>query len=442
MASSPTNTFNSIPYRYRVIVFLCSLATLTYLDRICISIVGVRVKEDLDLSNTEFGWVLASFALAYALFEIPSGVLGDKIGPRIVFIRIVTWWSIFTILTGFVNGLLSLIIVRFLFGMGESGTYPNILIVVSRWFPVKEHGRVLSWVGIGSQIGSAIAPLIIVPLAVAYGWRMPFFVNGLIGFVWVFICYRWFQNFPAQMKQVSEKEKNHIEANGRYSSDHAPISWITILKQRSTLALMMMYFCCQWANYFFVAWMPLYLQEGRHFSENQMKMIIFTLFVAGFLGLLIGGFCSDWLVRQKGLKFGRRFMGMTGLGFCGLFILIAGISPINNLTAACLILSNAFFSFGVMSSYAVCADIGRNNTGTVTGAMNFCGQMGAFFLAIIFGKLVDVTGNFEAPLYMLFIVELTGCLLWLAIDPTKPLKYSLHSVRLSPEDTIEQASKP
>ena len=267
--------FKNFPYRYRVLVLLCSLTTLTYLDRICISIVGVRVKADLGLSNTEFGWVLASFALAYALFEIPSGVLGDKIGPRLVFIRIVLWWSLFTIFTGFVTGLVSLLIVRFLFGIGESGTYPNSLIVISRWFPVSEHGRVLSWVGIGSQIGSAIAPLIIVPLAVAYGWRMPFFVNGLIGFVWVFICYRWFQNFPAQMKNISVQEKDYIEANCRHQLHHGSIHWATILRQRNVWALMLMYFCCQWANYFFVAWMPVYLQEGRHFSENEMKMITF-----------------------------------------------------------------------------------------------------------------------------------------------------------------------
>ena len=415
----------NFPYRYRVLALLCSLATLTYLDRICISIVGVRVKADLNLNNAQFGWVLAAFALAYALFEIPSGVLGDKIGPRKVFIRIVTWWSIFTILTGTVNGLVSLIIIRFLFGMGEAGTYPNILIVVSRWFPVNENGRLLSWIGIGSQIGSAIAPLIIVPIAVAYGWRMPFFVNGLIGFVWVYICYRWFRNFPAEMKNIPEKEKNYIETNRRYSPDHKHISWITILKQRNTLALMMMYFCCQWANYFFVAWMPVYLQEGRHFTENAMKNITFILFAAGFTGLLVGGFCSDWIVRKKGLKFGRRFMGMTGLGCCGLFILIAALSTSNTITAVCLILSNFSFSFGVMSSYAVCSDIGRNNSGTITGAMNFCGQMGAFFLAIIFGKVIDLTGNFDVPLFVVFAVELTGCLLWLAINPTKPLKSGL-----------------
>ena len=168
--------------------------------------------------------------------------------------------------------------------------------------------------------------------------------------------------------------------------------------------------------------MPVYLQEGRKFSENEMKFITFSLFVAGFLGLLVAGFVTDWLLRKKGLKFGRRFMGMTGLGLCGLFILAAAMSTDNNFTAVCLILSNASFSFGVMSSYAVCADIGRNNAGTVTGAMNFFGQMGAFFLAIIFGKIVDATGNFDTPLFVLFIVELTGCLLWLVINPNKPLQ--------------------
>src|SRR5215212_4491571 len=206
-----------LPYRYRVLVFLCSLTTLTYLDRICISIVGVRIKSDLHLTNEQFGWVLGAFALAYALFEIPSGALGDRIGPRAVFIRIVLLWSLFTALTGLVTGLLSLLIIRFLFGVGESGTYPNCLIVISRWFPTNETGRALTWVGIGSQIGSAIAPLIIVPIATLYGWRMPFFVNAAIGVVWVLICFLWFKNFPSEMKNISAKEVLKIESNCRHN---------------------------------------------------------------------------------------------------------------------------------------------------------------------------------------------------------------------------------
>ncbi|MCW3106572.1 MAG: transporter [Segetibacter sp.] len=410
-----------LPYRYRVLALLCSLTTLTYLDRICISIVGVRIKTEFALTNTQFGWVLASFSLAYALFEIPSGVLGDRIGPKALFIRIVLLWSLFTALTGLATGLVSLMIIRFLFGVGESGTYPNCMIVISRWFPVQEIGRSLTWVGIGSQIGSAIAPLIIIPIAVSYGWRASFYVNAAIGVIWVLICYVWFRNFPSQMKKITPQEVQYIESNRRFSSSHHHIPWKVILKNRNLWTLMLMYFCCQWANYFFVAWMPVYLVEGRHFSENAMKEIVFTLFVVGIIGFLIGGFVGDLLVKRKGLRFGRRFVGMFGLGTCGLLIFLAAILPQNNFVAFCLIAGNGFFSFGVMVSYAVCTDIGRNNAGTVTGAMNFFGQMGAFFLAIIFGKMVDVTHNFNYPLFVVAFVMLTGCLLWLGIDPLKQL---------------------
>jgi sugar phosphate permease len=363
--------------------------------------------------------VLASFSLAYAMFEIPSGVWGDRIGPKALFIRIVLFWSLFTALTGLATGLISLIAIRFLFGIGESGTYPNCMIVMSRWFPVQEIGRALTWVGIGSQIGSAIAPLIIIPIAVSFGWRASFYVNAAIGVVWVIACYLWFRNFPSEVKNISPQELQLIETNRRFSTSHQHIHWKIILRNRNLWALMLMYFCCQWANYFFVAWLPVYLLEGRHFSENQMKGIVTTLFIAGIIGFLAGGFVGDLLVKRKGLRFGRRFVGMTGLGVCGLLIFLAAILSQNNLVAFCLIAANGFFSFGVMVSYAVCTDIGRNNAGTVTGAMNFFGQMGAFFLAIIFGKIVDATNNFDYPLFVVAFVMLTGCLMWLAIDPLK-----------------------
>jgi len=411
-----------IPYRYRTLALLCSLTTLTYLDRICISIVGVRVKTEFSLNNEQFGWILASFSLAYALFEIPSGVMGDRIGPKAVFIRIVLWWSLFTALTGFATGLLTLMILRFLFGIGESGTYPNCMIVMSRWFPAQEMGRSLTWVGIGSQIGSAIAPIIIVPLAVAYGWRMPFYVNAAIGLVWVLICYGWFRDTPREMKNISPAELSYIENNSRYSPTQHSISWKMILKNRNVWFLMLMYFCCQWANYFFVAWMPVYLQEGRNFSENDMKLTVFTLFIVGIIGFLAGGVAGDVLMKKKGLRFGRRFVGILGLGMCSLLLFLGAVLPQNAMAAYCLIAANGFFSFGVMVSYAVCTDIGRNNAGTVTGAMNFFGQMGAFFLAVIFGKIVESTGSFKYPLYVVALVMLTGALLWLAIDPLKQIR--------------------
>ncbi|HTH82245.1 MAG TPA: MFS transporter [Mucilaginibacter sp.] len=411
----------AVPYRYRVLVLLCALTTLTYMDRICISIVGVRIKSELHLSNEQFGWVLAAFALTYALFEIPSGMLGDRIGPKKVFIRIVLWWSLFTALTGLVGGLVMLLIVRLLFGVGESGTYPNSILAVSRWFPVNETGKALSWVGIGSQIGAGLAPLIIVPIAMAYGWRAPFFVFGAIGLVWVGVCYAWFRNFPAQMKGMPADEKQLIAASCRHNNKQHLVPWKLIFSNRTLWPLMFMYFCCQWANYFFIAWMPVYLQEGRGFSENAMKQITSTLFIVGIAGFLTGGAAGDRFLKRRGLKMGRRLTGMLGLGMCGFLLLMAAFAFNNTITVCCLIGANFSFSFGVMVSYAVCADIGRNNAGTVTGAMNFFGQMGAFFLAVIFGKIVQVTHNFNYPIYVLAAVLFTGCLLWLAIDAEKTL---------------------
>jgi MFS transporter, ACS family, glucarate transporter len=408
--------------RTRVTVFLCALTTLTYLDRICISIVGVRVKADLALTNEQFGWVLAAFSLSYALFEIPSGALGDRIGPRAVFIRIVLLWSVFTALTGLVSGLIGLIVIRFLFGIGESGTYPNVLLVVSRWFPAEETGRTLTWVGIGSQIGSALAPLIIVPLAVAYGWRTPFFVNAAIGLVWVAVCYSWFRDFPAGMKNISTEEKDLIESRRRFSTKQKLVPFRFIFSNPTLWALMLMYFCAQWANYFFVAWMPVYLQEGRHFSENEMKIITTILFVVGIAGFLLGGYVGDKIAKARGLKFGRRLVGLSGLGICGILIFFAAILNDPVTSACCLVLANFAFSFGVMVSYAVCIDIGRNNAGTVTGAMNFCGQMGAFTLSVVFGKMVDAMNNFTIPLMIVAGVMVAGGLLWLAIDPERQLR--------------------
>jgi MFS transporter, ACS family, glucarate transporter len=199
------------PYRYRVGILLFFLILITYLDRVTISLVGVRIKAAFHLTNTQFGYVLGAFALAYALFEVPSALLGDRWGQRKVFLRIVIWWSVFTALTGFVNGFASLIIVRFLFGMGEAGAYPNSTGTICRWFPKSETSRGVAMFSMGSSTGAALAPLIVVPIAVAFGWRAPFFVNAALGLCWVVVCYRWFRNHLAEMQQISLAEKEFDE---------------------------------------------------------------------------------------------------------------------------------------------------------------------------------------------------------------------------------------
>ncbi len=412
---------NIFPYRYRVLILLFFLIVVTYLDRSCIGIVGVRIKDEFNLSNTQFGWVLSAFALAYALFEIPSGAWGDRIGQRATLIRIVICWSVFTALTGVTTGLLSLIIVRFLFGMGEAGAFPNSCGVVYRWFPANETSRGLSSTILGVYAGSAVAPLIVIPIAVAFGWRVTFFVNGFIGLIWVLICFLWFRNNPSEMKGIADEEKSLIEKNRRDINHKQDFPWRTALKSRSMRALSASYFCSQACFYFFIGWFAIYLREGRHFTENRSKMILSFFYITGIAGALMAGFLNDWLAKRKGLKLGRRLLGMLPLSIFGICFLIAGITPNNSVVLASLFLGIFFYPSSPTASFSTCVDIGANRSGTVAGIMNFCGQMGAFFSSIAVGMIIDFTHSYNTPMLLIAGLLLGGSLFWLLVDPTKQI---------------------
>jgi ACS family glucarate transporter-like MFS transporter len=413
----------SLPYRHRVLILLFFLILITYLDRVCISLVGVRIKSEFHLTNTQFGWVLGAFSLAYALFEIPSGIWGDRIGQRKVFLRIVIWWSLFTALTGATTGFMSLIITRFLFGMGESGAFPNSTGTVSRWLPGSEISKGISAMQIGANAGAAIAPLIIIPIAAAFGWRAPFYVNAGIGLLWVLVCYLWFRNDPAEMKNISNAELKMIERERKFLKEKDRFPFKRALNSRSLWALSISFYCSQFGLYFFVAWMPIYLQEGRHFLENDMKIITSNLFIVGILGAFLGGYVGDWLVKRSNLLFGRRFIGVCSLGMTAILVFIAATSSHTYIVLTALFLANFFLWPDFITSFSTCIDIGGRHAGSIAGIMNFFGQIGSFSLAILFGALVDKTHNFNIPLYVLVFVLALGAFVWLFVNPNQKMNY-------------------
>jgi ACS family glucarate transporter-like MFS transporter len=395
------------------------LIVVTYLDRVCISLVGVRIKAAFQLTNEQFGWVLAAFALAYAVFEIPSGMMGDKIGQRASFIRIVLWWSFFTALTGATTGLVTLICARFLFGVGESGAFPNSNAVISRWFPKSETGKAVSALLIGTNAGSAIAPIIIVPIASAYGWRVPFFFIAGIGLIWVLICYFWFKNEPSEMKGIRLEEQMHIEKMRSYVKNNRRISWKFSLRNRSLRSLVVSYFTNQFAFYFYVAWLPVYLQEGRKFLENDMKVITSLIYVSGILGAICSGLINDRLVKKKGVRFARQTIGFISIVIAAISIFMVSSAASNLVTIIFLITGNFFVIVNTVTCFSVCVDIGAERVGTVAGIMNFAGQSGAFAVAICVGKIVQITHDFNKPLLLIAGVLCFGSLFWILIDPRK-----------------------
>ncbi len=163
---------------------LVTLAIITFLDRISISVAAPRIQQELGIQPAQWGWILGAFVLAYGLFEVPTGALGDRGGHRSVLTRIVLWWSAFTGLTGLAGSFPVLLITRFLFGAGEAGAYPNMAGALGRWFPAGERARTQGFIWSASRLGGALAPLIVVPLQASIGWRPTFAVLGLLGAVW------------------------------------------------------------------------------------------------------------------------------------------------------------------------------------------------------------------------------------------------------------------
>lgn len=401
--------------RRQVLVALFLLSVITYLDRVCISVAAPKMMQDLKLSESELGLVLGVFTLAYGLFEVPTGWLGDRWGPRKVLTRIVVWWSAFTAATGAVRSLPALLAVRFLFGAGEAGAYPNSSCVISRWFPLQERGRAHGIVWMASRLGGAISPLLVVPLQEAFGWRAVFYIFSLIGVVWAIFWYAWFRDYPSLKSTVSQAELEEIGPSGR---GHHGASFRQIASSANVWAIMAMYHAFCYGSYWYIAWMPTYLVKAK--GVQAFATYAALPFVLGAIANGIGGYASDWMVKRAGVKWGRRIIGMAGVSLAGLLMLLSLVIEFQPLALVVLALGFAASDFMLPNCWATCLDVGKENAGTVTGAMNTAGQMGATISSVAFGYMTASYG-WNLPLIGIASLFFVSALLWLCIDASKPL---------------------
>jgi ACS family glucarate transporter-like MFS transporter len=406
-------------YRHRVLGLLFFLSIITYLDRVCISVAGPRMQQELDLSPSQWGWVVGLFTLSYAAFEIPSGAMADRIGARKVLTRIVAWWSVFTSLTGAVSNYFMLLVVRFAFGAGEAGAYPSSSSAISRWFPVVERGRAHGTVWMASRLGGALSPLLVVPIQIAYGWRMSFYVFGVFGLIWCIIWYAWYRDHPTDKAAVTTAELKEIGVGAKAS--HVSLPWGEALKSANLWKIMVMYHTYCWGSYFYLSWLHTYLQKGRGFAEQEMKIYSMLPFLAGACGNLFGGSLSDVLVRRFGLKFGRTVVGATGLFLSALCLFGTAVTP--NKYWAVAFLTFGYFSMDCMLpvSWSICLDVGRKYAGAVTGAMNMAGQAGSFISSVAFGYMVTYFGSYNQPLILFAAMLAVSAVIYTRIDPTEQL---------------------
>jgi MFS family permease len=403
-----------------VLSLLVLVSVITFLDRLAIAVAGPRIQDELGISPERWGWVLGAFVLTYGLFEVPTGALGDRFGQRKTLTRIVVWWSAFTCLTGSVSGFLPLLLTRFLFGIGEAGAYPNISGVIARWFPPGERARSQGFIWGASRAGGALAPLIVLPIQNAFGWRASFWIFGAVGLAWATGWYAWFRDEPAAQPGITAEELQEI---GKGAKLHGPetIPWLRLFRGPQLWIIMGMYSCYAWGSWFYFSWLHTYLVKGRGFSENEMGFFASLPFILGALANIGGGFLTDHLSRRFGLRTGRRLVGTVCLTVSALFLIATALTPQRSWAVVFLTLGFGVMDLMLPTAWVVCIDIAQKYAGAVTGAMNMSGQLGGFLCTVLFGYAVKHSGSFHTPLILIACMLLISAFLFSRIDPTRPL---------------------
>jgi MFS transporter, ACS family, glucarate transporter len=414
------------PTRVRYIVLALTFAVymITYIDRVVISSAVPSIQKEFGFSIVTMGWILSSFQWAYALFQIPGGWLGDRIGPRRALTLIVTWWSLFTWGTIFAWSAASMAVIRFLFGMGEAGAFPIASRSLSRWMLPTERGFAQGITHAGSRLGGAITPAIVVLIIARYGWRAAFLCCGSLGLIWAALWFWYYRDTPDEHRSVNSGEREMIRSSlelARGAKSLQSVPWKRIVSSSQMWIISAMYFCYAYNLSVYLVWFPKYLNDHRGFNLKQMGFYASLPLLAGTVGDVFGGWFSDLLAKWSGdLKAARRMVGAGGFMISALCMVPACLT--SNALASVWLSCVAMFAMEctVGVSWAVTLDIGGDSAGAVSSVMNTWGNLGGATSSALSGYLIVLRG-WNAPFLVMAGLSVLAAVLYLKINASRRL---------------------
>ena len=406
--------------RYRVVAAAVTLAGVTYLDRVCVGVLAPSIMADLHISQIQMSFVFSAFTAAYALFEMPTAWWADRIGSRRVLTRIVLWWSAFTMLTAAATSYVVMLAVRFLFGMGEAGAWPNAARVFSRWIPLRERGRVQGIFFAGAHLAGGLTPALITLIALYLPWRMVFVALGFVGLAWAAFWYSWFRDDPREHPSVNAAEAELIEKTRGLPPEHEHSGTFTeVFRIPSLLPLCLQYVANSYGYYFFITWLPTYLAKARGMSSAELAIFSGLPLTLSAIADVSGGFTTDALCRRLGLRAGMRGIGVASYMLAAAAMIAGTLARSPRIGGTLIAMGGAFSMFTLAPSWSTAIGLGGRNTALLSSVMNTSGQVGAFFSPIVLALLVDRTGNWSLPLHVLSGLYLMAAVCWLFIRPER-----------------------
>jgi MFS transporter, ACS family, glucarate transporter len=405
--------------RYVVLGLTVGAYMITYIDRVVISSAVPSIQKEFGFSIVTMGWILSAFQWAYAIFQIPGGWFGDRVGPRRAMTLIVAWWSLFTCATVFAWNAGSMALIRFLFGMGEAGSFPIATRSLSRWMLPTERGFAQGATHAGSRLGGALTPALVVLIIARYGWRTAFICCGALGLIWASVWFWYYRDSPDEHKSVNAAERELIRSSlelARGSKNTQNVPWKRIVLSPQMWVLSAMYSCYGYNISVYLVWFPKYLNAHRGFNLQQMGLYASLPLLAGTVGDILGGWFSDLLAKRSGnLTTARRIVGSGGFLLSALCIVPACLTT-NSLTSvwfSCLAMFGLELTVGV--SWAITLDIGGDSAGAVSAVMNTCGNLSGAIAAALSAYLVVFRG-WSAPFLVMAGLSVVAAVLFLRIN--------------------------
>jgi MFS transporter, ACS family, glucarate transporter len=437
----PMNAQPTSRVRWLLVFWLFVLSAVAYLDRVNLSIAGVKLAEEFAISNIQLGVVFSAFLFGYALFQTPAGWLADRFGPRRVLTAGVVWWGVFSALTASIshriaNVVITLLVLRFLLGAGEAIIYPASNQFVARWIPRLERGKANGIIFAGVGIGAGVTPPIISFLMLHYGWRSSFLVSALIGLAAGTVWFIAARDTPEAHPSITPGELEIIRkgiANASVTERAGLLSWSTILSSRNVWILSLAYFCFGYVAWVFFSWFYLYLAKVRGLDLKASALYATLPFLAMAVCSPLGGAISDALTKRFGPRLGRCSIAVLGFALTAIFIIYGAAA--HDTRVASFVLAGGAGSLYLSQSafWAVSADLGGKSSGSLSGFMNMANQIGGMITVSFTPFLADRFG-WSAGFQVAAAAAGLGAIAWLFVNPALSLSSPSSSAPSAPKE--------
>lgn len=405
--------FRASPHANRILGVLCLMYLVLYIDRVNIATVAPQVTADLKLTHAEFGIAISAFAYPYAMFQLIGGWVGDRLGPRLALILCGAVVCLATILTGFAGGFASLVAARLALGFGEGSAFPTATRAMALWIPADRWGFAQGITHAAARLGNALTPLLIAGLVAYVSWRLSFVVVGLFSIGWIVLWHRVSRETPHRIDLQADM------AVASRADSPPSIPWRKLALRM--LPVTAVDFCYGWTLWVSLTWLPSFFLQRFHLDLQHSALFSSAVLLCGVAGNMVGGLVSDRLYRRTAsLSVARRDPILFGMLGALLFLLPVMVSQ--DLTVVTLSLAATCFCSELIVGpiWAVPMDIAPDYAASASGLMNFGFGLAGIVSPVVFGALLDLTGDWTTPFYCSIVLLMLGAGLSFLMRPERP----------------------